>query len=359
MWAAGRAIRLGVDPYDPVVIASILYDALKAEGQILNTWPGGFMYPPWSLWLFFIFSLPPLGVAKYLWSLLACSSILFVVRQEFSSKETIGRIPIIILATALIAFLPLTKQIFFGQSSWIVLLTTYCSWKLFHNNKSRSAGILFGIAQIKSHVLLGFSAFMVAYSLKKGNLKFLIYFITTLAVECGLAVALDSNAFTDFFTMITSIGRNKPHAPRATTIDYMSHIFQVDILRRYAMQLSFYGILVTLIMGIMGEFKERNRDIALVISLLTAPFCWVNDYLILLPVYLGIIGAIFRYNRQVALVVSVVLALSGIWISGDWVNREVWGWVYLPLFLLWLIKAPQNEPEIDMQIARVIHEPAH
>ena len=45
MWAAGRAIQLGIDPYNPTIIASILYDALQAEGQTLNTWPGGFMYP--------------------------------------------------------------------------------------------------------------------------------------------------------------------------------------------------------------------------------------------------------------------------------------------------------------------------
>ena len=57
MWAAGRAIQLGIDPYDPTVIASILYDTLQAEGQTLNAWPGGFMYPPWSLWIFFLFSL--------------------------------------------------------------------------------------------------------------------------------------------------------------------------------------------------------------------------------------------------------------------------------------------------------------
>jgi len=348
MWAAGRAIRLGVNPYDPVVIASILYDALKTDGQILNSWPGGFMYPPWSLWIFFIFSLPPLGVAKYLWSLLACTSIVIVARQEFREKEIINHIPIIVFITASIAFLPLTKQVLFGQSSWIILIATYYSWKLFQKGNYRSAGILFGIAQVKSHVLLGFSAFMVARALRIGKPAFIMYFITTLAVQCGLAILLDGNAFTDFFHMIVEIGSTKPHAPRAATIDFLSLIFKIDIPRRLAMQLSFYGIIATLFIGMQGD-SERDRDLALVLSLLTAPFCWVNDYLVLLPAYLGFMGVIFKYNEKVILGLAGILTLSGIWISGDWMHREVWGWAYLPLLGMYLLKIPQSDLEPNQE----------
>lgn len=303
------------------------------------------MYPPWSLWIFFIFSLPPLGIAKYLWSLLACSSVVFVVREELRCKKTLDRIPLVYLATALMAFLPLTKQILFGQSSWIILLTTYYSWKLFQKGNYRSAGILLGIAQIKSHVLLGFSAFLVTCALKRGKLTFLMYFITTLAIECSLAILLDGKAFGDFLNMIITIGSTKPHAPRAATIDFISSILGVDIPRRFAPGLTLLGISGALLIGLSTKETEKNRDTALLISLLTSPFCWVNDYLILLPAYLECMGILFKYNGQITLIFLGILSSSGIWISGSWENREVWGWIYLPMLMLWLVKPSQIETE--------------
>lgn len=230
-------------------------------------------------------------------------------------------------------------------------MTTYYCWLLFQRGNYRSAGVLLGIAQVKSHVLLGFSAFMVACALRRGTFTFLIYVITTFAIECGLAVLLDSNAFTDFFNMIVKIGTNKPHAPRAATIDFVTYIFPIDIPRRFATLLSFYGILGTLLIGMIGEGRERDRNKALLISLLTAPFCWVNDYLILLPAYLGFVGATFRYNKKITLILAGTLALSGVWVSGNWANREVWGWVYLPLFMGYLLNTTQGEIEQTLQVA--------
>jgi hypothetical protein len=343
MWAAGRAAFAGLNPYDHQTIATVL----QAEGSVeILEWPGGFLYPPWGLWLFITISFFPLFLAEILWSICGITAVAIGIRQGCYAykKFTTTSIPLPLLLLLICSFTPILKQLTFGQSTWIVLISIVYWWHFWVRQKDLYSGLALSFAFLKLHTVFPLVILATIWSIKSKRFKVLYGILLGVTAQATISYIMAPQAFYQFLNTAQDLIQLKEHVPRATTSDFIITLFKIQNSKYITNILFIIGAAGAVLIGLLGKTSEQNRDFALLLSLATAPFCWSNDYLILLPIYTLLVGKIALKNKSLTLLILTTASLASVWVHAHWIQREVWTWLWLPfIFLLYLSQLKKSE----------------
>ena len=80
LWAAGRVVLKGGDPYQVSNIHLLLASSVR---ELTNT-PGGFHNPIWTIPIFVVIGLFPYHLACLVWLICSIAPIIWIVRELFS-----------------------------------------------------------------------------------------------------------------------------------------------------------------------------------------------------------------------------------------------------------------------------------
>jgi hypothetical protein len=339
MWAAAKAAQGGLNPYNPADVVRML----EGAGVALNgANPGNFMYPPWTLWLFGLQALIPLHVAKWAWcgqSLASLGYTLLVSRLRPPEGQALRLQPVWVLM-ALIAFFPVFKLLYFGQSSWIVLLGILGWWRGWCSRKYFRAGCWLSLAAFKLHICVPLVCVALFYAAKDRRLALFIGFVCAFSTQLVLSLLICPGVLHFFFEMAGQrvVSGNAVLTP--TTYDFLLAISGIN-LRAWGGDYLALGLGSALLMRSAGTrpLDQPLRDAAIFWGLALSPFLWSNDYILLLPFFLSQFQqALFKWGRSAVLVVSCGLVfLFGI-ISTDWIGLAFLAWLCLAMLGLLLLR---------------------
>lgn len=146
LWAGGRAVLLGLNPYDTGVWADL-------HAQSGSTWLEPFFYPPFTALVFAPVSLLPVRLAAVAWLTLSEAMVvaaLFLAQRglNWRSRPEDG----LVLAVGVLLFRPMILTLSSGQLSALLLLIASTAFYALRRDRPFLAGALLGLLIIKPQV---------------------------------------------------------------------------------------------------------------------------------------------------------------------------------------------------------------
>ena len=329
LWASGRLILNGQNPYDDTLITQTLVDA----GVSLSAYHGGFAYPPWTFWFFSLLGTPSLKTSMWLWCALSFAAVLYISRLIL--KHLSISIPDSALLLSLICFIPFLKVLFFGQINIICLIALLIFINSLQSKAYLVSGISASLLLIKPHISICLLVPVFVFKIKE--IKLLLGFLLGFLIQFYISSFLYSVNLVDFFSMSADLLVVRKMVTQVTLSSLFQFVLGISIDSIYFLLL---GLISALIYAFHNGLGEKELYILTAISLLFAPYAWSHDQLVLLPIYLA---TYFYFWQKAATKTSMLMVLHSatilLFISGAIVNRELW-MIYWPVCLIALICAP-------------------
>lgn len=339
LWAAGRVLLEGGNPYDDQNIIRTLISA----GVDLQSYPGGFHNPPWSIWLFIPCALMPLLWAEYLWvalqALLVTVAVMTSLRilDDWQCAEQF-RCRKMLLLIGLLSFFPLTKLFLMGQSSAIILFAVMLGYRELTKKNDFLAGALFSLALLKFQLIIPIFLVLLAYCLRTKRVSVIKGLAVALSVQCLATVIARPAAFNEYYYYIFSLFSDRSTASQ-TTLGHLAA--SITGKPELVALVSITSCITFLFIGtnIRGRF-DYWFFLSLLAGLICAPYAWSHDFVIALLPYFFLLNSCARknYNLTAAFLTAATIA-SWIYVSTDFRTREqlmiIWpvllaiGWIAL------------------------------
>ncbi len=148
-YAAGRAVALGVNPYDQQAI----YDAVPLPG---NQPIMPYLYAPPTLAMFRAFAELPYPIVQLPWCLLqfGCAVAAFVILLR-TLHCPLGSLVSVVLAWVVVQSGSFTQHFKWGQIDWLVVLLITLAWRGLVHRKQTKAGVWLALAGVTKVVPFG------------------------------------------------------------------------------------------------------------------------------------------------------------------------------------------------------------
>ncbi len=349
LWAAGRVALMGGNPYDDSrIIAELL-----AAGVPLTHHPGPFFYPPWSLWIFSVFSLWPLPVAQVLWFLVSLSVLGFasVSIAKIESQTALEWQPGDGWRSLFVAFsfYPVQKLLLFGQSTYIVLLGLVLFFVYWRKSMGFWAGIGLSLSFVKAHLLLPVYVMLMWHMIRTKKLRVLWGSIVGLAAQFLISVWICRRALTGYLSHVQNIFVGHEQIGNVTVGHVLATLLGYPFLVGVTLLI---GLSVAIALALKkNEVYRSIVDWGIPLSLLTAPYAWSHDYVLLLLPLLAIVNRLYRLLGLLMWILLLGLSI-GCWVTvaGDIAKREIY-LVVLPLgFLAYAAFADKHRRQIGADV---------
>jgi len=343
LWAAGRLTLEGVNPYDNQATISVLEQA----GVLLTANPGGFHYPPWTLWLFSLIALWPLPVAIAIWTFVQLGCCYYAVRlihQLFpvtrfpssSVKELI----------CLLSFFPLLKALVFGQPTPLILIGILVFIR-FQNSRQFIAGLTLGFALITPHLLLALLPFWLLQDFRKGSILTTVGLITAVALQTGVSFILYPDFISGFINEISQLHAERSALPQVT----IGHAINLVTGTTWAtLALPIIAVCLSCSLAWSRLPRRKLEALLLTLSLLCSPYAFSHDYLLLLPIYLGVCVSLLLRFTSLALAVILLQGVATLLIIGQSLKDNEIYFLWMPIsllaFLLYRLRTDTPEDRI-------------
>ena len=295
IWAGGRAIVLGLDPYDA---ASWQETAVSLQGQSPESRVYG--YPGWIAVAMIPLGLLPVRDAALVWMVAGIALAAIAVRALLRSRvrglpaaHTLVGLSLLMSQPALVAF-------YDGQWSFALLALTCVAILLMHRRPALAG--LAGAAAVLAKPQL----FLIALPAlaRDAPRRSAVAALALIAAAIGLSLALAPGWPAEYLRHV--LQARLPDRPRVTTLP--TALF--DLIGPAGLWLAALALVALALASLAFRRGDARLAVALSISLAFAPYTWSYDQLLLLvPLVLGC-GVLLRTSRARAL--ALVTAGAGL-----------------------------------------------
>jgi hypothetical protein len=337
-WATGQQLIHRANPYDTDAMERIERSAgLSARFKV------GFMRnPPWALPVALPLGLAGVRSGALLWSLALFACLVISIRMLWLMLPGCK----IYLPWLGIIFTPAVLCVTMGQTSLFALLG-YVLFLRFHATRPFIAGTSLWLCALKPHLFVPFGLVLLAWVLVSRSYKILAGAAVALAASCMATAMIDPSAWVEYARMMRTYGIEKEFipclgialrfwlSPEATWLQYLpSALGCVWALgyfwpRRHAWD------------------WMRDGSLLMLVSIITAPYCWLFDQALAIPALLY--GAYATRSRILLVVLVFASVLIQIELArGIKVQSDFFLWT-APAWLAWylLARAFPHQPQQD------------
>ena len=322
-WSAARLLWAGENPFDA---AALLANQRAAGWDIsVSVVPWN---PPWTLAMMVPFALLPFKYAQWFWLALNCLLVIFV--SDFWWKTFGGsREHRMASWLAAIWYFPCVVAVYFGQMSLIVLAgITGIAWSL-RRGRPEWLGIFVFLASVKPHLLLPMWMFLLFWLVRGRHWKVLAWAGSGIAVAGFSVMLLRPNVYLDYVSAAGST--NSPVIWATPTIGTVLRVAFAGMPKWIAFVPSLCGLLLSL--ALWWKWKndfdwERRLEMILLLSLVSASYAWIFDWVLLLPVVLRVL---VWFQSNPAVQYPALLGLIAVMTAFVWVQARGW----FPLGVVW------------------------
>jgi len=331
-WASGQQLLHHANPYDPDAMLRIERTAGISPGYDVL-----FMRnPPWGLPLVLPLGFLGLRVGAFLWSLVLFACLAISVRLLWLMHGSQGNR----LHWLGLSFAPALVCLIVGQTSLFALLGLVLFLRL-HGSRPFMAGISLWLCALKPHLFLPFGVVLLAWVFVSRAYKLLAGAAVAMAVSWVVLFWIDPMAWTQYAQMIRTSGIEKEFIP---CLSVALRLW----LSPQAMWLQYLLPALGCLWAVGYYWHRRHawdwsRDgsLLLLVSLVSAPYCWLFDQALAVPAMLQ--GAYLTRSR----ILLTVLALSTVLIEIELVcDVQIPSALYLwtaPVWLAWYLFASGNK----------------
>jgi hypothetical protein len=288
--------------------------------------------PPWALPLVLPLGLLGVRMGALLWSLLLLGCLGLSVRMVW---EIHGR-PRKLLNLLGLSFAPALVCLIVGQTSLFALLGLVLFLRL-HRTQPFLAGVALWLCALKPHLFLAFGVVLLAWIALNACYKILLGAAAALAASSAASWIIDPTAWAEYSHMMRTYGIEKEFIPCWSVV-----------LRLWT---SPQAIWIQYLLPVLGSgwalvyFWKRRRvwdwtrdcGVLMLVSVFTAPYCWVFDQAVAIP---SLLQGAYRCRSQ-ALLVFLALASVAIeagLVSGVKLPSALYLWT-APVWLVWFLLA--------------------
>jgi hypothetical protein len=342
-WATGQQLAHHANPYDTAALMKIE----QAAGLSVNSSPSYIFMrsPPWALPLTMPLGLAGLRLAGFLWSVLLLASLVASVHWLWrlyglpdNKRHWLGA-----------AFAPAVLCLLMGQTS-LFLLLGYVLFLRLHRSRPFWAGASLCLCAVKPHLFLVIGVVLLAWVLVSRSYKVIAGGAAAMIASCCLVYLVDPSAWVQYAATMRGSGINQEAIPCISIM-----------LRQWLSPENLWFQYVPTIAGCgwaLHYFWKRRRTWDWVrdsgpvtlVSVLVAPYYWMNDQVIAIPALLD--GAI-RTRSQMLLIVlaSASIVIEAELLRGIPLSSNLYLWT-APAWLAWYLLAcstanqPAHEPKI-------------
>jgi hypothetical protein len=327
-WATGQQLVHHANPYD----GDAMIRVERAAGL-----PAGYgvlfmRNPPWGLLIAYPLGLIGTRVGTLLWSLLLLACLFGSVRMMWQMHER----PRNLLNFLGLSFAPALVCLIVGQTSLFALLGLVLFLRL-HRSSPFLAGMSLWLCALKPHLFLAFGAVLLAWVVVNSCYKVLLGAVVAMAASCAVAWLIDPTAWADYAHMMRSYGIEREFIP------CWSVVLRLWVSPR---TLWLQSLLPVLGCGwALAYFWKRRHtwdwlkdgSPLMLVSVLTAPYCWVFDQVVAIPALLH--GAYTTRSRTaLTLLAGASLALEIGLVRGIGLPSAFYLWT-APGWLAWYLFA--------------------
>lgn len=309
-WSAVQLLLSGENPYDPSLLREVANQAHVVDGFAAKTFA-----PPWVMVFLAAVFLLPFSLAWPFSLFLTVGGTLLA--SHFFLKLYTGRsanIPILLFANLI--FLPLWELVFWGHYDIFVLLGMVGVVCALRARADKVAGIFFLAAALKPHVSAVYLAYVAIEVIRR---KRWVVFYSAVAAWAGvLSVAfyLNPMVFRQWWEVVSSEaeGASSMHsAVLSSQLRYMLGAFSSSLGRFLMLLFPCLGLFVVscLSRGSNENDFYRALPLVMVLTVVTAPYAWLHDFVVFVPVHVFAVIALFDLVKRVRPVGLVDLLLVG------------------------------------------------
>jgi hypothetical protein len=275
-WATGRQLVHHANPWSAPAMGALEHSAgFTGHGSYFMR------NPPWTLPLTWPLGFLSARVAALPWSLL----LLVVLAAALSTLwKTFGRprSPIDWLGYC---FPPALICAAMGQTSVFPLLGLALFLR-FHRSRPFRAGAALWFCTLKPHLLLPFGVALLLWIVVSRKYRIVLGVFSALAVSCLITGVLDPGAWTQYLQWARHSGISMEAVPCLA----VALRARIDLAASW---LDFVPAALACVWAI-GYFWRRRRcwdwlehgGLLVLVSLVVAPYCWINDQCLALPALL-------------------------------------------------------------------------
>lgn len=324
-WATARQLVQHGNPYDAAVLRSIEHAA-----GLPSRYSVGYMRnPPWSLPLVWPLGLLGLRAASIVASLGLIAAFIASVRMLFGIYECRNRTMQLLAWT----FAPALICLIWGQTSLLVLLGL-AAFLRFYRTRPMLAGAALWFCSLKPHLLLPLGVTLAAWIVLSKSYRIAAGAIAAIVASVLVTLAIDPHAWSQYVHMAGYSGFETDPIPSLGVL-LRTH------LAPHFMALQFLPAALACAWALVYFWPRRHdwdwpRDacLLLLISVLAAPYAYLNDQVLVLPALVFAAGFVSSRPYFMALAVASAL-LEAAFFANQWSPAPFY-WATLVAGLFWI-----------------------
>ena len=289
IWAGGRAIVLGLDPYDP---ATWQATALSLQGQLPESRVYG--YPGWIALAMVPLGALPLRVAALAWTIVGIALAATAIRALL--RDRVPGLPAVHALAGVTLLLSQPAFVAFYNGQWSFVLLALTSFAVLQLHRRPALAGMAGAAALLAKPQLFLLALPVLARNATGRAAVAALVVVLAAVVAALALAPGwPGAYVEHV-----LAARLPGRPRATTLP--TALF--DLFGPAGLWLAAATLIGLALASIRLGRGDAGLAVALALSVAFAPYAWSYDQLLLLVPLILACGVLRRGDRSGALALA-------------------------------------------------------
>ena len=326
-WATGVQLVRHHNPYDPVELPAIEHGAGLPDKYSV----GYTRNPPWALPLVYPLGFLSLRAATVFASLVLIAALVASVRillRIYGCRDPIVKAIAYLFAPGLICLV-------WGQTSLLVLLGLALFLR-FNATRPFFAGAALWFCMLKPHLFLPLAIVLLAWIAIARNYRILAGAVAALLASAAVTFLLDPKAWTQYAQMMRYTGYERDPIPASAYCCARG-------LRRISCRCSLRSMAFACVWaGAYFWRRRRNWDwtrdvnLLLLVSLVAAPYAYLNDHLVALPAIL--FAASRARSRSYLAVIAIACVVLEAAFLMNWWSPAPFYWATLlaaPFWLTW------------------------
>lgn len=329
-WSTGQQLVHHGDPFNPAIMGSVEHlTGFSAKGSYYMR------NPPWGLALVWPLGFLSARAAALPWSLLMLAMLAASVRLLWKQFGRAGTH----LEWLGYCFPPALICVFLGQTSLFLLLGLVLFLRL-HTTHPLGAGAALWLCTLKPHLFLPFGIVLLAWIILTRSYRIVLGLLAAMAVSCLATQLIDPAAWSQYLHWASHSGIAQESIPCLSVV--LRNL--VDPSARW---IPFIPAALGCGWALFYFWRRRHAwdwiehgGLLMLVSLLVAPYCWLNDQSLALPALLyGVSRTSSRTLLWVLAAMYIVLEFEAL--------RFFWGpqVLYLwpaPAWVVWYLFATRS-----------------
>ena len=282
LWAAGKILHERGDPYDPVRFEAMV----RAAGWPADEGVQGYLVPPWTGIVFYLFGSIDFSYAYALWIALIVGTILYCgvrIGDLLKLRGYSVTAPFAVLCTLMFPWS--LGNLYWGQYNFILLMGVVLYLDADNRGRSLLSGAALALTTFKPHLFIPFYVFSAVRCKIKRDWMCMVGGMLGFLLLVLLSWLISPEAFTSYLSAAAL--RDGLNLTGASTSQVIRGIFDVSLWPIITLSVSLITAYISL-----RKHGELFASVRLIIafSLIASPYMWSHSFLLLLPTFLGVLS---------------------------------------------------------------------